>query len=261
MKTSKYESQATIQRRLDNTDKVIELYKIHRTFKKVAELVKMDHRTVARIIKDNNINYKGRGFASQKVLDNPFENASFEDKSYWIGFIAGDGYLSQNKFAISIVSIDREIIDNFKTFVGEGISESWRLDNSGYVYTARFSHKDAHNYLTKRGVTSKKSLTLKFNVKLNWSIVRGLFDADGSFSQNRFKITSGSKFVVKQLEEFFNSEGFNTVVKYKSPTNKILDIYILGGKPKLIELYNKLYHSECKYCLSRKKDSIGRFIQ
>ena len=34
--------------------------------------------------------------------------------------------------------------------------------------------------------------TLKFNVKLNWDIVRGIFDADGSFSQNRLKITTAS---------------------------------------------------------------------
>src|SRR5690606_16824725 len=154
------------------------------------EILHIHSKTVAKILKENNIQYKGRGEAGSFVKLNPFDNKNIEDKSYWLGFIGGDGYISENKNSILITSIDFEMINHFIDFVGEGVRYHEKMLLSGLVYTASFSNKEAKEYLVKRGVTTKKSLTLKYNVKLNWDIIRGLFDADGSFSQNRLKITT-----------------------------------------------------------------------
>lgn len=260
-RSNKFETKAFADRRLALREETINLYEIHHTCKKVSELLKIDDRTVSRILKEAGVLIKGRGFASQKVFKDPFISKSVEDKSYWLGFIAGDGYLHPTKYSITVTSADTEIIENYKSFIGEGLSNSWVLTNGGKVYTAVFSHKDTHNYLTKRGITSKKSLTLQFKVKLNWSIIRGLFDADGSFSQNRFKITSGSDKAIEQLEVFFNKEGFKTTIANKGTKSNCKDIYVLGGVHSMRKLYELMYTKETNYCLTRKKEQIRRYIQ
>lgn len=261
LKPSKYESQASIDRRNKLKDEVITSYQELKTLKLVGEKLNIHAKTVARILKENNIDYKGRGYAAQKVFLNPFDNKSFEDKSYWLGFIAGDGYISKDKNLIHISAIYTEIVENYKNFIGEGLTVTETCHGVNPIFTCTFSHKEAKEYLVKRGITTKKSLTLRFNVKLNWSIIRGLFDADGSFSQNRFKITSGSNRVIKQLEAFFNQEGFKTVIKLKNEGSNTKDIYILGGKEGMKILYNKLYHKEHNYKLTRKKEAIRRYIE
>lgn len=256
-KPNKYESQNNIIRREKLKNIVIELYNEKHNLKAVGIELNIHPKTVARILKDNNISYKGRGYASQKVFTNPFNNKSIEDKSYWLGFLAGDGYIHPKKNLIHICSIDKEIIENYKKFIGEGLGITYHNNSKNTIYIATFSHKETKDYLVKRGITTKKSLTLSLKVILNWNIIRGLFDADGSFSQNRFKITSGSNKLILQLETFFNKEGFKVSIKIKG---KAKDIYILGGKEQLKLLYNKMYNTS-NYFLTRKKEKIRRYIE
>ena len=111
-------------------------------------------------------------------------------------------------------------------------------------------------YLIKRGITPKKSLTLDLKVKCNWDIVRGLFDSDGNISKNGFKITSGSIKLISYLEDFFNTEGFKTSIIKKG---NAMDIYIRSNqkplKDTLKSIRSKLYNNS-KYYLKRKKDQI-----
>jgi hypothetical protein len=257
---SKYEAKVFKEKREKIKDEVIASYNEHFSLNKVGKLFNIHSKTVARILQENNIDYKGRGYATQKVKLNPFDNKSVEDKSYWLGFIAGDGYISEHKQKILISSIDYEIVDNFKKFVGEGLSIITQIKNNKPMYVATFSHLEAKNYLVKRGVTTKKSLTLRFNVKLNWDIVRGLFDADGSFSQNRLKVTTASPRLIKQLVLFLKENGIETKIQNKGKYT-CYDIYLLGGKDTIAFVYNKFYSHNPTYYLTRKKEQIRRYIE
>ena len=257
---SKYEAKVFKEKREQIKDAVIASYKEHYSLNKVGKVFNIHSKTVARILDENNVQYKGRGYASQKVKENPFDNKSVEDKSYWIGFIAGDGYLSKYKERILITSIDYEIVNHFKTFVGEGLSINKLIKNNKPLYVAQFSHLEAKRYLIKRGITTSKSRTLRFNVKLNWDIIRGLFDADGSFSQNRLKITTGSADVIEQLVLFFKENGIETKIQNKG-TYTCYDVYLLGGKSTIEFVYNKFYLHNPTYYLTRKKEQIRRYIE
>lgn len=266
---SKYETKAFRQRRLELKDQVISLYNSLKTLKAVAEELNIHPKTVARILKDNNIIYKSRGEVGQLVWENPFKNKSIEDKSYWIGFISGDGYIDRYKNRISIISNDYEIIEKFKAFVGNNISirsrvnvytNTFNISRETTTYVASFSNKDSKDYLTKRGVTTKKSKTLELKVKLNWDIIRGLFDADGSMSGNQMKITTGSRKLVHQLYLFFKEQEIKVSIKDKG-TGTCWDVYILGGKQTMTEIYKHFYQDRPYYYLSRKKEQIRRYIE
>lgn len=260
IKGSKYESKALKEKREEIKEDVIKSYKSNYNMKEVAKEFGIHPKTVTRILKENNIDYKSRGYASQNVKENPFDGKSIEDKSYWIGFISGDGYIGRDKNLIQITSKDYEIIEHFKNFIGEGLSIDNKTINENVIYVARFSHKEAKDYLVARGVTTNKSLTLKLKVKLNWNIVRGLFDADGSFSQNRIKITTGSELLLKQLTKFFKENNLEVSISDKGKGN-CWDIYILGGKSAIEFVYNRFYENNSNYFLTRKKEQIRRYIE
>ena len=230
------------------------------TIKAVAEKFSLHPKTIAKILKENKVKIKGRGFAAQKVTNNPFKGKEQRDIDYWIGFIAGDGCLAKNKYAISIGSNDLEIIENFKDFIGEGLGITSVVRGEIIHYTAKFSHKESHDFLISKGLTPAKSLTLKFTNPINWDVLRGLFDADGSFSQQRFKITTGSMNMVIQLSEFCKKHNIEFSINRKSPKSTTYDFYFKGGKLMLDKVYDNMYINS-KYLLTRKKEQIGRHIQ
>lgn len=260
VKSSVYEAQKFKDNRERIKDDVIKAYQEHYSFKKVAEIFGVGAKLIARIIKENDIPFKGRGEATQLVKTNPFENTTAQQRSYWLGFIAGDGYVSKDKNTIQITSTDLELIEQFEEFVGDGIGRTHKMLNSGLVYVAKFSNAEAKEYLVKRGVTTNKSKTLKFNVKLNWDIIRGIFDADGSFSQNRLKITTASKAFIEQLTSFYKDNGLEYKVSDKG-TGTCWDVYLLGGKETITKVYNHFYRHDPEYYLTRKREQIRRYIE
>lgn len=232
-------------------------YKELKTTKAVAEYYCLNVKTVRKYLNKFNIKIKGRGYASQDFTYNPFENASQADKGYWVGYIAGDGYLTHNKNAVSIVSTDEEVILQFQDFVGDLLKIYKQVRVTKDIYLGRFSNKEGKEYLTRLGITTKKSLTLDLKVKMDWNIVRGLFDSDGNISKNGFKITTGSSFLKDKLILFFNSEGFSTRITIKG---KYFDVFIKSDykpmKEVISRLKDKLYPEDCKYYLKRKRDSM-----
>ena len=255
----KYESQATFDFRQKITPDVIRAYEEHKSIKIVKSLFSVTDDTIRRILKDNNIEIIGRGYASAKSLNNPFNKGitSKYDRAYWVGYIAGDGYIDKTKNKIQITSKDDIMIEQFKNFIKEGYGTNTTKTGVTSIY---FSNKDAKDYLEKIGLTTKKSLTLKINIPLTWDFIRGVFDADGSFSQNRFKITTGSIEFRNLLVSFFNSNGIETSVSPKTKDTDTCDIYLLGGKEMLDLVYTKMYNENCKYFLPRKKDLIGTHL-
>ena len=260
IKSSAYEAKSFKDNRDRIKDAVIASYLEHYSFKKVGEIFGIHAKTVARIIKENGIAHKGRGEATQLVKNNPFDNKTTQQKSYWLGFIAGDGYVSKDKNTIQITSIDLELIEQFDEFVGVGVGRDEKELKSGVVYVSRFSNAAAKEYLVKRGVTTNKSKTLKFNVKLNWDIVRGIFDADGSFSQNRLKITTASVYFIKQLTLFYKEYGLESKISDKGK-GECWDVYLLGGKDSIEKVYNYFYAHDPEYYLTRKREQIRRYIR
>lgn len=260
IKSSQYESKIWIERRERIKDDVIKSYAELKTFKEVAKKFKVGAKVIARIIKENGIEFKSRGEVGQLVDICPFERSTKEEKSYWIGYIAGDGNISPNKNLITLVTADLEIVNHYKCFIGEGLKNTWKYNGCSNIYSLTFSHHKTKEYLINKGITPQKSRTLIFKFKINWDVIRGLFDADGSFSQNRLKITSGSPRLIKQLTKFFKKYDIDVKIQDKG-TGICWDVFLLGGKETINKVYNYFYSQNPKYLLTRKKEQIRRYIE
>lgn len=238
------------------------LYEEFKTIKAIATHLNLHPKTVAKRLQRLGIDYRGRGYSTNTNPYDPFNDSSkdLDSKIYWAGFIAGDGYIDKNKNKIAVISKDMEVINNFNKFINNtgGIVKHTSRD----VYTISYSNKESKDYLIKKGITNKKSKTLNIKAKLNWSFIRGIFDADGSFSQNRFKITTGSVTFKNQLVNFFKDNNIETSISKKDSISDTVDIYVLGGKPVLNIIFKHMYEdTNAIYFLSRKKEQLRRYLQ
>jgi intein/homing endonuclease len=199
-----------------------------------------------------------------------FSSPLTEYSAYWIGFIAADGYVSDDGKAVGITlkKDDFEHLKKFNKCLGGNIPTTFRTrkssDYNGKTFpvreqcTIRIYNKEMVKDLNAYGIVPRKSLVLKFNNfesdYLTWCYIRGYFDGDGSVyydkrsNQLRTKITSGSLDFRKSFCEFLNKFGIKT---YMTGQGEGLDCGITGKESTRIFL-SKMYdnssiHLDRKY--------------
>jgi DNA-binding transcriptional regulator WhiA len=137
-----------------------------------------------------------------KKYEIPF-NLEEEESMYWLGYICADGCITNNiktrQYRLSLVSIDEDIIEKFKNFLGSrAIYRRRKQRNISEIY---INSRQLIEYLEKLNITSKKALTLNPNIVFNKHFVRGYFDGDGSVGKTKkdCKFTTGSIYMKNAL--------------------------------------------------------------
>lgn len=119
-----------------------------------------------------------------KFNENYFDNIDNQDKAYWLGFFAADGYnhMSKCNIEIRLHNQDREILERFK----ESIKSNHPINLYKNTYCNLYIHsKHLCETLASYGLTQAKTYTLKIpNIRkdLMQHFIRGFFDGDGCFS-------------------------------------------------------------------------------
>lgn len=130
-----------------------------------------------------------------------FEIIDTSEKAYWLGYIMGDGCVS-DKGLIHLASKDLEHLEKFKYFVGS----NHKIGRNEFRFT---SHK-MKNDLAKHGILPRKtylSLSLKtVPIELKQDTIRGLIDSDGwiYFTEKGSNIgcCSHRKEILEEINEF-----------------------------------------------------------
>lgn len=211
----------------------------------------VSYNRVLKILNKHKLPLEGSGGKNRIVNHNPFLPLT-EEAQYWIGFLAADGNISTKKYTVCLKIKDIDHVLKFRDFVDINLPYHEETNQAGsLVRLVSFGNKETHEYLTSLGLTSKKSKTLEIKIPLTGHILRGVFDGDGSVSQNRPKITTGSLRFKNQLEKLYNEKGFKftTTVKHKVKDKHIFDIWILEESRK--DFFNFLY-KDSTICLERK---------
>lgn len=192
-------------------------------------------------------------------------------KAYFLGLIYADGCISNNSLRISLQEEDKDILYKF----GECINSNKpiiRIHNpivKGFSTNKQYVRKDQFllvitsnrlkESLYKLGVTSKKSLTIKFPTFLSdmyiWHFIRGYYDGDGCLyigSKNKVRVTFACNEVFGQeLSNFLRINNINNTLCKHSSNNCF---YVtITGRLNVIDLCDKMYLNGELY-IGRKKE-------
>ena len=194
--------------------------------------------------------------------NNPFEVNSPE-RDYWLGWILSDGCVVKDATHayVYLACLDLDILLKFKEFCGNRA----KLNKFKYItpksketkimYKVVINSQElvaffANNY----GICGKKSSTMNPPIDINWNILRGVFDGDGSFKRG-VVLTSNSEQWINKIKAFYDS----LHIHYTCPhdTAYRLSVY---RKEDIKRIYHYLYDNQTLY-LDRKKQDLSRLAE
>ena len=194
--------------------------------------------------------------------NNPFEINSPE-RDYWLGWILSDGCVVKDATHayVYLACLDLDILLKFKEFCGSRA----KLNKFKYItpksketkimYKVVINSQElvaffANNY----GICGKKSSTMNPPIDINWNILRGVFDGDGSFKRG-VVLTSNSEQWINKIKAFYDS----LHIHYTCPhdTAYRLSVY---RKEDIKRIYHYLYDNQTLY-LDRKKQDLSRLAE
>lgn len=161
-----------------------------KTRKEVSKIYNTSKSAIDRYIKKYNIHTEGRSRLNESKLKfdiNYFDEID-EKKAYWLGFIAADGCLKNNK--VSLVSKDREMIEKFqydlhsehKLSIVTIFDKRTKKEYTSYKIsiTNNFFTKKVEKYINND--KSNNFILPKIDEKYYSFFIAGMFDGDGSIS-------------------------------------------------------------------------------
>ena len=168
-----------------------------------------------------------------KNHDNPFLIMDSEAK-YWLGYIFADGHIiyEDRHYSISLFSKDEDIMLKFKNFIGEKAHIYYRP--TGIIQVCYNSKPTTEWFVHTLGIPVRKALVLDPNIEIDWDILHGYFDGDGSiradkalgkYDRYEMKFTTGSVVWKDRIVDFLDKQGIVTRINSKG---KAFDINIRG---------------------------------
>lgn len=214
--------------------------------------------------------YKSK-YSFNKDIFNAIDN---EEKSYWLGFLLGDGCVTKNSLRLELSSIDINHIQKFKKFISSDNPIANTTKNCSFFSV---NSRDFVNTIASLGLVPNKTYHETLTPKqipsnLLVHFYRGILDADGWLCEH--KSTKGksqyefgfSSYCIKFLEEiktWINNKTGKDLGYLKerfraNNTQRVCQL-IIGGRGNFKLLHNLFYHDATVY-LDRKKEKADRFL-
>ena len=211
-----------------------------------------------KILKDNKVKLIGSG--RRNNYPNVFKIRN-KQSDYWMGYIFADGHLSYNNrsYYVYLSSIQKEVIEAFNNFTLNNCkitSMEYEISNGiGVCYKAILYDKNIASYFKNTiKIEENKVRSLNPAIEINWNILRGFFDGDGSAHKVRgWTITSSSRIWIDRVKNFLIKEGISNI-----KLNKYLDSYKLcvWDKKELEILIPKMYENTENTFYNKNKQLI-----
>lgn len=203
-----------------------------------------------------------------------FKNDSPE-KYYFYGFLASDGYISDDKISIGINVKDREILEKFQKLIcpEKPIYEKTQTNSLKFDITNKNLSKKLKKYFSM--TTNKKYEEIRFPSvpeKYLKDFIRGIIDGDGNIDTTKGykkdKIYIGARLRILGNKEFLIELNEKTKLLYPHNTNAVNkkgkeNVYIITYNFKTArELLKIIYYDGClsltrKFNRSRDEDIVS----
>lgn len=210
-----------------------------------------------------------------KVNDHYFDVIDNEHKTYWLGLLLADGFLSNSghateSFGISLSIKDKYILEEFvkdlestyavKEYIGKSKFENSCTD---FAYAKLLiKSKQIFNKLIEYGFTTKKSYDgvvpeeyIPDDLKIHF--IRGYFDGNGGLSigsgSHLYTLDfTGTKEIITWILKYFNKENLKLQERHPDRDNNNVSIKISGDK-QIYSIMSRIYKDATIY-LIRKYD-------
>jgi len=233
------------------------------TTRQISKIVGLNHRTVGYWI--NKFDLKDKMKYKKPTYDeNFFKKINTPEKAYILGFILGDGSISNKDVCINVCLDDREIIDFIQSCIGGNIRIYNTINKETHQYPSasiNIGNKVIINSIkTKSGGNLKQDRHIPIISEiLEPYLLLGFFDAEGCITWGRrkdrnriwHKISFTSQFkMLDGIQKILLKNGITTSIKPKG-TEKC---YVLefANKKDVLKFLDLIYNDENFVILKRK---------
>ena len=204
---------------------------------------------------------RGRKISLEDIEDK-LETPEFH---YFLGVLATDGCVCNNIISLEFAEDNKDILYYWREFLNNKVNINIHTNSKGVdYYKISFQNSDIAKLLEKYGITPKKSYTLILSC-MNWDILRGIFDGDGSLSidyrhgvSGKFRIASGSREFLLQIQKFLSGYNIKSSI-YEDSSCKCMSLTV-GVLSDIIAIYTNMYKNS-SYFLKRKYDKFGPLVE
>lgn len=257
---------------MDN-DRIIEKYSRGEiSLTRAAKELHISRYKLRKELLNRDIKINSRFKNRKHYFDNRFfENIDTEKKAYWLGFISGDGHVSDYQLTITLNSKDSNhlvlFLDDMKA-TSHKISFHTRQTAYGTVETATVSLSSVKlvRDLRNIGLESNKSFSLKFpelDSNMIPHFIRGLFDADGTIGlsggkhKKPYVIFLGNKNMMLSVKSNLDiSDNISVLKRYDK---KDMFHFRIGSKKDVQHMYQYFYYKSTRH-LERKKIKFEKLL-
>lgn len=254
-----------------------DLYKKHKSIKKVADELGCNEKTANRWMKKHGIKSAGsQGARKHNFNEFYFHEIDEENKAYWLGFIMADGcvYKGSDKHSyrlqINLKRSDSNILEKFQKDIGSDYKISNKSINGSEVSQLKVNSTIMCKRLIDLGVVPRKSLVCeipKIKKEFIRHFIRGVFDGDGSIGLYKRKkynnevpkfTICGSKKMIEDIQLVLLNHQISTgIYDFKRSNVKYLET---GKVDSVLSLYDFLYKDSNIY-LERKKEAFEKVLK
>ena len=237
-----------------------------RSLTELSKEFKVDFSVIQReahLIMGDNFDFKRKSYINLRY----FQNIDSEEKAYWLGFIAADGYLYNDSLSIQLSKEDKGHLQKFSNAINGNfnINTVKGVNNFGKNYEhSKISvrSKEIINDLNNHGVYENKSLILNKPLNIEekyypyW--ILGYLDGDGGIYKNKTKIRicfTGTYEVISFIKNFLESNNKITLEHRCTSTYKI---QIENNNS--LNFLLKYDYLNLSYALDRKKDKLKNLL-
>lgn len=259
--------------KIDNLQEldICQLYNSGLSSLKIAKQLNVSKTTILNILYKNNINIRDNSECqmTHSLDKNYFKQIDNYEKAYWLGFLAGDGCVYNNKLIINLSIKDIDHLAMFKRHINT--TNQIKLINTNKNSFAKakqycnltITNRIFVDYIKQYNIDEYKTFNITLSNKIPYnflsSYILGFIDADGCFRNNGKNVSLslvGNLTHLQNIQDILikNCNLNKTKLINHHTTNNIFYLEYSGNK-QLKRIVNFLYKNSNVY-LQRKYNKI-----
>ena len=238
-----------------------ERYSNGESYINIGQVYNVSNKTIKRLLDNENVESRGnrKHFYNEKIFDK-IDNA---EKAYWIGFIAADGYINEerNFMRIKLQECDLDHLKKFIKFINgdeKMIKYEYHNLTGNKQYYVEVNGKYFINSLIKlnlrQGKSSGKEQLSPIPKKYIKDYIRGLWDGDGHIEEKALDLISSIE-ILEFVQNYLYETCDISIGKITNHCNTYR-IFICKNRDKVLK---HLYYKNC-ISLDRKYNTSVNLI-